>query len=571
MAAQPTTQAPEFPRQFVSADTVFDEWSAIEPYYTGLLERPIESREAFERWLMDFSELDAAFDEEATARYIDMTRATDDAERERRYLHFVEDVQPKREPFHDKLRRKLCECAQRFPLPKKRYEVLERAVRNSIELFREENIALHVESAKLEQQYQKTIGAMSVEYQGREQTLQQLARHLEEPDRALREEVYRLYNERFLRDAEAIDAVYAKMVPLRDRIARNADCADFREYMFKQLERFDYTPEDCVEFHSTIEAVIVPAARKLAEQRKETLALDALRPWDMGVDPENRPPLRPFDSIDRLNDGCSRIFQKVNPDLGRIFDKMRAGDLLDLDSRKGKAPGGYMSDYKERRLPFIFMNAVGTESDVRTLLHEGGHAFHTWACRNDPLLPYRSYPTEFAEVASMGMEMLSLPHLEEFYGDQTNRARKRFLEGIVKFFPFMARIDAFQHHVYTHLDEGIEGWKDHWQTLTQRFSPWVDWSGLERNDRHSWHQKLHIFEVPFYYVEYGIAQLGALQVWMNSRRDYDQAVNLYRNGLALGGSRPLPELFEAAGLKFDFSEATVRPLIETLMEEIERL
>jgi oligoendopeptidase F len=566
-----TPTAGEFPRAFVAADAVFDRWETAETYYRELLEREIPTRAAFERWLLDFSELDAAFDEEGNRRYIDMTRQTDDAEREQAFLDFVENVQPLREPWHDKLRRKLAELAGRFDLPRTRYEVLERSVRNSIEIFRESNIPLQVENAKLSQQYQKITGAMTVTFRGQELTLQQLVRCLEETDRAVREETYRLGAERFLADAERIDALYERMVSVRHQMARNADCADYREYAFKAKERFDYSPDDCLAFHDAIEAVCVPAARKLNAQRRQKLGLEALRPWDTECDPDRREPLRPFGRVEELIEGCGHIFTSVHRDLGAVFQTMCERDLLDLGSRKGKAPGGYMSTFEERREPFIFMNAVGTESDVRTLLHEGGHAFHSWAARNEPLLPYRTAPIEFAEVASMGMELLSLDRLERFYGAETNRARRRFLEGIVRFFPFMARIDAIQHWVYTNVDSGIEPRKDQWQALTRRYSPDIDWSGLEEHDRHSWHRKLHIFEVPFYYVEYGIAQLGALQVWLNSRQDYPQAVAMYRSALALGGSRPLPELFEAAGGKFDFTERTLRPLIDALMEEIERL
>lgn len=561
----------EFPRRYVAADADFGAWENAETYYRELLERPIETREQFEQWLLDFSELDAAFDEEGVTRHVQMTRQTDDAERERRFLEFIEKVHPNREPWHNKLRIRMDECFQRFEPPSRRYEVIRRSVRNAIELYRDENIPLMVENAKLAQQYQKTTGAMMVEYEGRELTLQQLARFLEEPDRKVREETYRLGADRFLKDAEALDALYDQMVKVRHRMAKNADCADYREFAFRAMERFDYTPEDCLAFHDAIEKVCAPACRTLADERRRKLGLETLRPWDMAVDPDNRPPLRPFQTDAELMDGCSKIFHRVSGDVGRIFDTMRERDLLDLGSRKGKAPGGYMSSFDERRVPFIFMNAVGTESDVRTLLHEGGHAFHTWSCRTEPLLAYRHYPIEFAEVASMGMEMLSLPHLETFYGPETDRARKRFLEGIVTFFPFMARVDALQHWVYTHVDATPEQRNDQWQALTRRFSPEIDYHGIERYDRRSWHRKLHFFEVPFYYVEYGIAQLGALQVWLNSKKDYEQAVAMYRHALTLGGSRPIPELFEAAGCKFDFSEKTLRPLIEAVMEELERL
>ncbi|MCK4341223.1 MAG: M3 family oligoendopeptidase [Phycisphaerae bacterium] len=556
--------AAEFPREYVAVDADFGTWETAEPYFKELSERSIETVEELEKWLIDDSELEACFDEEGMRRYTAMTCQTNDEQRQQRYLHFIENVQPHAEPWHDILRRKFVAAAEKLDLPKKRYEVFERSMRNAIELYREENIPLLVENQKLSTEYQTVIAAMTCEYDGQEQTLQQLARYLEEPDRKVRAETWRLGSDRFLQDAERLDKLYEQMVALRHQIALNAGCQDYREYAFKGMERFDYTPEDCLAFHEAIEQVCVPATMKLAEERKQKLGVATLRPWDMAVDPEGRPPLRPFQTDEELARGCGKIFHQVEPELGQVFDILRERGSLDLGSRKGKAPGGYQTAFAERRLPFIFMNAVGTESDVRTLLHEGGHAFHTWACRQEPFIAYRGAPLEFAEVASMSMECLALPHTNEFFGEETKRATRRFFEKIVTFFPFMACVDAFQHYVYTHVDAGIEAWKDYWQSLTRRFAPELDLSGLERQNRQSWQKKLHIYEVPFYYVEYGIAQLGALQIWKNSREDYSQAVAQYRNGLSLGGSRPLPELFEAAGCKFDFTEQTLRPLIEAV-------
>jgi oligoendopeptidase F len=571
--ADNAVQKPEFPRKYVAVDADFGIWETVERYYRELLERNISSRAELEEWLYQASELEAAIDEERCRRHVESTRQTDDEERQRAYTDFIEQIEGPQQAWREKLMRRFVELADRHSLPPLRYEVLLRSARTAIELYRAENVPLLTEDEKLKTVYRRITAAMTCEYAGREQTLQQMARYLEETSREVREETWRLSSERFLQDAQPLDELFGKMVALRDRIARQAGCADYRAYAFKYYERFDYTPEDCLRFHDAIERIVVPAAQELAEQRRQKLDLDTLRPWDFAVDPDGLSPLRPFETVEQLVSGCSRVFHRVNPELGRIFDKLRRQDLLDLDSRKGKAPGGYQEMFAERRVPFIFMNAVGTDYDVRTLLHEGGHAFHTWACRHEPLLAYRSCDSviEFAEVASMAMECLALPHTEVFFSDEKNRATKRFFERIVRFLPFMAQIDAFQHYVYTHVDAGLEGWKDYWQMLTRRFSPEVTWSGLEAHERHSWQRKLHLYEVPFYYVEYGIAQLGALQVWLNSRRNYEQAVALYRNGLALGGSRPLPELFEAAGCKFDFSEDTLRPLIDAVMEEIRRL
>jgi oligoendopeptidase F len=560
----------EFPRRYVASDAQFGDWPAAERYYRELLNRQLASPAEFESWLYDASELEACLDEERCIRHVESTRQTDDQARQQRYIQFIEEVDARQKPWQDKLLRRLLELAGRFPLPRLRYEVLLRSARNRVELYREENIPLLTEEAKLVTEYQRITGAMACLYAGREQTMQQMARYQDETDRSVREETWRLMSDRFQQDATRLDELYVKMAELRQRIARNADCPDYRVYKFKNYGRFDYTPADCLAFHDAIEHAVVPAARELAEQRRRKLGLKTLRPWDFTVDPDGQPPLRPFQHVDQLVQGCSRIFQRVNPELGRVFDRLARLGVLDLDSRKGKAPGGYQETFAEHRLPFIFMNAVGTDGDVRTLLHEGGHAFHTWACRNEPLLPYRNCDgvIEFAEVASMGMECLALPYVDIFFGPETQRANRRYFERIVQFFPYMARVDAFQHFVYTHPEAGLEGWKDHWQALTRRFSPEVDWSGLEAYDRQSWQRKLHIYEVPFYYVEYGIAQLGALQVWLNSRRDYAQAAADYQNGLALGGSRPLPELFEAAGCKFDFTEPTLRPLIQAVMAEV---
>lgn len=560
----------EFPRRFVAPDAVFAEWSIAEPYYRELAERALESVSALEQWLLDWSELDSVFDEENTRRYTAMTCQTDDPVRQERFLQFCEHVKPHREPWAHKLQQKFVEAASRFDLPPKRYDVLTRNLRNAMEIFREENIPLDVEDEKLSTEYQQIVGAITVDFLGEERTLPQLGKFQEEPDRATREAAWRAGSEAFLARAPALDTLYEKMVALRHRIARNADCEDYRAYRFRKLERFDYTPQDCLRFHEAIERVVLPAARELNERRRQRLGVPSLRPWDLAVDPDNRPPLRPFEQVSELIEGCGAIFSKVHPELGQIFGALATNDMLDLASRKGKAPGGYQSTFHERRMPFIFMNAVGTDDDVRTLLHEGGHAFHTWACRNDPWLPYRNYPTEFAEVASMGMECLSLPHTRIFYGDQDPRARRAYFEGVVLFFPYMACVDAFQHYVYTHADAGLGNWADQWQSLMRRFDTGVDWSGLENFARRSWQRKLHIYEVPFYYVEYGIAQLGALQVWLNARSDYMRAVAFYRQGLSLGGSRPLPELFAAADCRFDFTEETLRPLIAAAMEEIAR-
>jgi oligoendopeptidase F len=562
----------EFPRHFVPAQIDLGEWAQIEPLLLELRERPLNSPAALEQWLLDQSELGACLSEEGSRRHIAATCHTDDEELEKRYLHFVTEISPRLKPHWDALGRKLLACPHRESLDAHRHEVLVREVENDVALFREENIPLQTEDKRLQNEHHKITGAQMVEFRGETRTLPQMARFLEETDRTTREEAYRAVTARRMQDVEALNVIFDKMLDLRHQIAKNAGFDNFRDYQHQRLSRFDYSPNDCEEFDTAVERVFAPAVRRLGEERRERLGLNALRPWDMAVDPLGRPPLRPFEKADALSAGCRRVFEGVSPALAENFDVLTGNGLLDLDSRRGKAPGGYQSTLSEVRLPFIFMNAAGTNRDVFTLLHEGGHAFHALASRHEPLHVYRDAPIEFCEVASMGMEMMALDHLAPFYAEaEASRAKRRHQEQVIELFPWIAQIDAFQHWLYTHPGHSHAERAEAWLALDERFGMPVDWSGLEDWRGLSWQRQLHLFHVPFYYIEYGIAQLGALQLWLNHRHDPDRAVAQYLEGLALGGSRPLPELFAAAGLKFDLSEGTMRPLIEAVEAELEAL
>ncbi|MCK6485172.1 MAG: M3 family oligoendopeptidase [Phycisphaerae bacterium] len=560
----------EFPLRFVPPGIDLGDWPAVEGQFRRLEETPLNDARAAEGWLEDWSELESALSEEEQNRYVAMTCQTDDAQRERRYLDFVEQVQPGLKRRRDRLDRKLLESAVSAALPRARYEVLLRQIRNRVELFRDENVPLQTEDEKLRAQYQKICGAMSVQFDGREQTLQQMARYLEETDRPRRQTAWEAVAGRRYADRDAIDEVFDAMVALRDRMARNAGLPDYRAYAFRALERFDYTPADCERFHDAVECHVVPLVREIQEQRRKAMGLEALRPWDLAVDPLGRSPLRPFATDAELVGKCARVFERVSPDFAQQFDHMRRERLLDLGSRKGKAPGGYMTVFERRRLPFIFMNAVGRHDDVHTMLHEGGHAFHAFAVRGERLLSYRNPPIEFAEVASMGMELLCEEHLSEFYAvEEHRRALREDLEDVLGTLCWIATIDAFQHWIYANPAHTRAERTAAWLGILKRFGGIEDWSGFEPYRSVLWHRQLHPFTVPFYYIEYGIAQLGALQVWRNARQDYRKAVADYRAGLALGGSRPLPELFNAAGAKLDFSERVIQPLTDLIRSDLE--
>lgn len=518
--------------------------------------------EALEAWLDAYSEVNAALSENGARTYIAMTCQTDDAEKEKAYLQLVEEVDPWLKPRQFSLQQKLVAHPAFEALPPY-YHVFRRSIRNRVALYREANVARETEEARLCQQYQKIIGAMMVTFDGKEQTLAQLGRVLQETDRARRQQAWELTAQRRLDDRDKLEDIFDELRMLRGEIAREAGYSDYRAYAFAVNERFDYSPEDCERFQNTIEKAIVPLARALQRERKAKLGVESLRPWDLAVDPENLPPLKPFATAEEFVAKSQTVFDRLDARLGKSFSLLDAHGLLDLESRKGKAPGGYQSTLEESRLPFIFMNAVGVQSDVVTLLHEAGHAFHALAAREQRLGGYRGSPIEFCEVASMSMELMAAPLLEEFYAtDEADRARRQHLEGIIAFFPWMAIVDAFQHWLYTHPQHTRDERRTFWLSLMDRFGGIEDYAGLETVRGYVWHRQLHIFLHAFYYVEYGIAQLGALQMWRHAREDPAKAVDLYLNGLSLGGSKPLPELFAAAGLKFDFSPATIQPLVD---------
>ncbi|MEO6036673.1 MAG: M3 family oligoendopeptidase [Verrucomicrobiota bacterium] len=565
------------PRRFVPAQIDLGAWSEIAPLFDKLETgaRECESVSDFEHWILSGGELSAAIDEEASKRYIAMTCHTDNADAENAYLHFVEQIEPQTKPRQFKL----AQIYLAHPLRKKllaekkaRYEVFDRNTELHVELYREESVPLETEEAKLGQQYQKLSGSLSVQFRGEEKTLVQMGRYLEETDQALRQETWDLVANRRLQEAEKFEEEFDELLKLREKIATNAGFQNYLQYAFRAKGRFDYTPADCVKFHDAIEKEVMPVLRQLQEERKKKLGMASLRPWDLSVDPTNLPPLRPFEKVDKMVSGTQQIFDKLDRDLAGGFQTMQKLRLLDLDNRKGKAPGGYQSTLSESRLPFIFMNAVGQQRDIETMLHEAGHAFHALATRKEDLYSYRHAPIEFCEVASMSMELLGNEFLETFYpAADAKRARREHLEGVVVVFPWIATVDAFQHWIYSHPGHTRAERRAAWLELMDRFGGDVDWTGHEEARANLWHKQLHIFLYPFYYVEYGIAQLGALQVWANSKQDKPKALRDYQDALALGGSRPLPELFSAAGCRFDFSTETVKPLVKLVETELAKL
>lgn len=558
-------------RTFLPADFAVSDWASLEPYFTSLLSREITDRKSLVQWLQDQSELEAAVSEDACWRQIKMTCDTQNKTLEDAFNFFCMEIQPKIQPYSDALNKKLMATPLLTELEPGQYHTYLRSIRKSIELFREENIPLQAEMAVLQQQFGQITGAMMVTVNGAEYTLQQAAKFLENPDRKLREEVYHKIQNRRLEDKQKLDELYDKLVMLRNKQSINAGFENYRDYRFKELGRFDYTKDDCYQFHAAVKLHVLPLVNEIYKKKKEKLGLDALRPWDMDAEPEGTKPLRPFTTGDELLKKSIDCFNRLRPFFGQCLQKMRDLNHLDLESRKGKAPGGYNCPLAESGAPFIFMNAAGQMNDVTTMLHEGGHAVHSFLTHPLPLTGFKEYPMEIAEVASMAMELFTMDHWESFFDNDADlkRAKEHQLERVITIFPWIAIIDKFQHWIYEHPVHTHEERTVAWMaTLTEFQDDVIDYSGLESYRSTAWQRQLHLYEVPFYYIEYGIAQLGAIGMWMQYKNNPQLALDNYCNALALGATKTLPELFKTAGLEFDFSPSKIKILMDFVNGEM---
>jgi oligoendopeptidase F len=559
-------------RTFLKESFQINNWSDLKPYFDALLERPLTSAEELKAWLRDRSELESAISEDLGWRYIKMTCYTEDKVLGDRYTDFIQHIQPEIAPVSDALNKKAAACPFLANLAKEEgYDIMTRNLKKDIELFREENIPLFTEINTESQKYAQLSGAMTVEWKGQELTLQQASVMLQETDRALREEVYHKITDRRLKDKELMDELYTKLIRIRHQVAVNAGFGNFRDYMFKSYGRFDYTPQDCFDFHHSISSEVVPLLEELAEERKARLGVDQLRPWDKSVDVEGRAPLKAFDGGKDLTEKSITCFSNLDPYLGDCLRVMREMGHLDLESRKGKAPGGYNYPLAEIGVPFIFMNATSTMRDMTTLMHEGGHAVHNFLTKDLALGDFKNPPMEVAELASMSMELISMDQWSIFFPkpEDLARARAEQLEDIIETLPWVATIDKFQHWVYEHPDHTLKRRKEQWNATFQEFSDTVtDWRGLEEARDYLWQKQLHLYEVPFYYIEYGMAQLGAIAVWRNFKNDPKKGLAGYMNALKLGNLKTIPEIYKAAGIKFDFSTAYIRELMKFVRAEM---
>jgi len=564
-------------RGFVPEDLEATSWDSLEPLINDLLERELSCSSCLEGLIADSSELAEHVSEAGALLYIGMTCDTESEEKKGAFLDFVSNVRPKLSEHSDAINRRLVEHPAVEDLPE-RYDLMLKGIRTDVEIFRKENIPLGVRQTELVTESQAINGAMTVEFDGEERTFSQMSGYLEANDRSLREAAWTAMASRRMEDHERMSEIFDELVSIRHEMAQNAGFDSYTEFMFKAMHRFDYTVDDCLEFHESVESVCMPILAQINRERSELLGVGELRPWDVnekggsGPDVHGRDPLRPFETVDEMVAKLSELFHEISKDLGGMFDKLVEMDTLDLETRKGKAPGGYQYYLEKSRVPFIFMNAAGLQGDLETMIHEAGHAFHSLYCGHLELIDERDYPIEFAEVASMSMELLTQPWWDKFYdSEEADRARRTHLEGVVFLLPWIATIDSFQHWVYANPGHSREERAEVWLSIRDRFGSAMDWTGHGDFRDVSWQQQGHLYGAPFYYIEYGIAQLGSLQLWKTQMADPQKALDDYANAMSLGNTKSLPELFSAADLKLGFDEGHFQSLMDTVETSLSEL
>ena len=561
-------------RNFLPANFEITTWQSLEPFYKTLDEELINSANQLELWMKNRSELESIVSENMAWRYINMNCDTTNEKLVQSFEYFVTEIEPNIAPFTDKLNKKLIQNQYISALPKSKYDIYIRGIKRSIELFRENNIPLLVEINKLQQDYGKVCASMTIDIDGETVTLQKAAKHLESTDRVHRKMVYEKISKRRLQDKETLDSLLNNLINLRQQVSSNAGYKNFRDYMHDELGRFDYTVQDCFSFHESIKEVAMPIINTLSDERKKQLGVETLKPFDLAVDTSNLPPLKPFETATQLTNKTINTFGKIDSYFANCISTMQQMNYLNLDARIGKAPGGFMYPLMESGVPFIYMNSVGSQNDVVTMVHEGGHAVHSFLCAPLELSSFKNPPSEVAELASMSMELISMEHWDIFFDNQNDLKRAKIdqLEKVIETLPWVATVDKFQHWLYENKEHTNEQRKTEWKKIVTEYNPTnIDFTGYEENLAYQWQKQLHIYEVPFYYIEYGMAQLGAIAVWRNYKLNPQKTIEQYKAALSLGYTVGIKEIYTTAGIKFDFSKQYVSELLNFVYDELKLL
>ena len=569
-----TAKIPSRPkRKFVDESLLIDDWKKIEIYFKSLLEREINSVEELEQWMLNRSELESVLEEDQAWRYIKMNIDTTDEKLAKDFAFWIQEISPKVAPFSHQLNVKLNASPFLKELNQEKYRIYLRGLQKAIEIFRDENIPLMVEMETKQQEYGAIAAKMSVEIDGEKMTMQKAAQYLKNTNRKKREEVFNIINNRRLKDVDALDQLYDDLIALRQQIAKNAGFDNYRDYKFAAMGRFDYTAKDCYAFHDSIAKEIVPIIESFDSERMQKMGLDNYKPWDTSVDASGKAPLNPFHGGNDLIDKSIRCFERLRPYYGECLSTMKAMKHLDLESKDGKAPGGFNYPLYEIGVPFIYMNAVGSQRDLVTMVHEGGHAIHSFLSRDLALADFKSVPSEVAELASMSMELLSMDNWDEFYDDQEQlkRAKKEQMQKVLEGLPWIAAIDKFQQWIYTTPHTADERRTEWLKIMSELSSSVVNWEGHSEAHLNIWQRQLHLYEVPFYYIEYGMAQLGAIAMWRSYKQLGQKALDNYDAALKLGYTKSIGELYQAAGIEFNFSQEYVKELADFIKGELAKM
>lgn len=561
-------------RTFLPENYILTNWDNLKSYFEDLKNREINSTEEFTSWLNHRSELESYISENFAWRYIKMTCDTSDVALQENYQDFVQNIQPHLSVYSDLLNKKHIDLDQKYQINQEGYPIFIRGIKESVKIFREENIPLFTESQIKQSEYQAITGAMSVIIDDEEMTMPKAASFLQNIDRNVRENAWTKISERRFQDHEKLDQNFSDLLKLRNQIAKNAGFNNYRDYMFAAMGRFDYKPEDCFSFHKAVANAVVPLSNELEIGRKKDLGFESYKPWDAKVDTKGKDALKPFTSANELLDKTEKCFNKIDSSFEEYIKIMRNMGHFDVESRKGKAPGGYNYPLEETGVPFIFMNATNTVRDMVTMVHEGGHAIHSFLVRDLSINAYRNPPMEVAELASMAMELISMEHWDAYFENSNDlkRAKSEHLKDILTTLPWIATIDKFQHWLYENPEHSLEERAENWVKIYDEFSDSVtDWNGLEHFKKYSWQRQLHIYEVPFYYIEYGMAQLGAISVWKNYKENPAEAIQNYKNALSLGYTKGIKEIYKAAGIRFDFSQEYISELMQFVKAELDKL
>ncbi|MCR6642876.1 MAG: M3 family oligoendopeptidase [Sporocytophaga sp.] len=561
-------------RSFLTEDFKVENWDSVKPFFEKLESREINNAQELKQWFLDRSELESVVSEDLAWRYIRMTGDTANKAFVVSFNFFISEIQPHIAPYTNALNKKAIESPYIEELQEDGFDILRRTLKKDFKIFREKNIPLFTQLDQEAQQFGAISGAMTVTIEGKELTLQQASDYLQSSDRNVREDAFREIASRRLKDKDTLDDLLDKLIKLRHEVALNADFPNFRDYMFRSMGRFDYSVEDCYAFHEAVKSEVVPLLDELAKERKQGLGLDLLKPWDGNINYLGTEPLKPFETGAELEEKTIKCFNQIDPYLGECISTMKQMGHLDLVSRKGKAPGGYNYPLDETGVPFIFMNATSSLRDLVTMVHEGGHALHSFLTKDLPLNAFKQVPSEVAELASMSMELISMEYWDIFFPDTEDliRAKREHLESIISTLPWVATVDKFQHWMYLNPEHTAEQRKVVWKSIVTEFSNSItDWTNLEESLEYLWQKQLHVFEVPFYYIEYGMAQLGAIAVWKNYKENPEKGYKAYKEALKLGYTKPIGAIYEAAGIKFDFSKENIKNLIGFIQSELSKL